>query len=61
MIAPTRHPFRHDSKLSVNQVERRVEADRAQEYWESATSTGLHGDQRNQWVYGQAELGPENR
>ena len=39
-------------KLSVNEVERRQEAERAQEYWDEATSAGLKGDNRDQWVMG---------
>src|SRR5438876_1192245 len=39
-------------KLSVNEIERRREAERAREWWEQATAAGLKGDRRNQWVMG---------
>lgn len=45
-------------KLSVNEVERRQEAERAKEYWEQATAGGLQGDRRKQWVMGRLGWDP---
>src|SRR5438876_1237293 len=45
-------------KLSVNEIERRREAERAREWWEQATAAGLKGDRRDQWVMGRLGWDP---
>ena len=39
-------------KQSVNEIERRREAEKARELWEQASAAGLKGERREQWVMG---------
>jgi hypothetical protein len=43
----------------VNEVERRLEAERAHEFWDQATAAGLKGDKREQWVMGRLGWVPQ--
>jgi hypothetical protein len=45
-------------KLSVNEIERRREAEKARELWEEASAAGLKGEKREQWVMGRLGWDP---
>jgi hypothetical protein len=45
-------------KLSVNEIERRQEAEKARELWDEASAAGLKGDRRGQWVMGRLGWDP---
>jgi hypothetical protein len=45
-------------KLSVNEIERRREAEKARELWEEASAVGLKGERREQWVMGRLGWDP---
>jgi hypothetical protein len=53
-----RSATKQGQKLSVNEIERRREAEKARELWEQASAAGLKGERREQWVMGRLGWDP---
>lgn len=53
-----RSPQKQGAKLSLNQSERREEAERGRELWNEAARAGLRGENRTQWVMGRLGWDP---